>query len=64
MSERLRTKHTKGEGNPGQFAMVGKWERKCVCEHTLGEHTAARPYECLEAGCFCQRFVAAKVVKP
>jgi hypothetical protein len=42
----------------GQYA-VRNFDRMCICDHVLGEHTAARvagQQECLIEGCPCMTF--------
>ena len=31
----------------GQYAHTGNWDRLCVCGHTLGDHCAGSPADCL-----------------
>jgi hypothetical protein len=39
-------KHEK-RGSDGRYEHTGKWDRLCVCGHTLGVHSAGSPADCL-----------------
>jgi hypothetical protein len=65
--EANRNRHT------GQYSYENKWDRLCVCGHTLGVHAADAPHPCFneDAGlkgatgepCDCQRFKPVRVKK-
>lgn len=60
----------------GRFDHAGNWERLCVCGHTLGDHSAGSPADCLmysfsaesrtekvngdKPNCGCQKFRLAR----
>lgn len=41
----------------GKYDFDGGWDRVCACRHTLGNHAAAYPHDCLIGDCACAKFV-------
>lgn len=57
------TKSGQERQSNGQYG--SKLDAVCRCGHTLGEHTAARPYVCVvgdfgDEDCNCEKFKRAK----
>jgi hypothetical protein len=67
--EPKRSGHSRDKSS-GQYSYQNKFERLCVCGHTLGMHTGDAPHECIAGDflpgvtCDCVKFRLQRTKKP